>query len=117
MPIEQTEPWRVAWFCASCDGELSWGQVMYSHGMCPRCGHKGRGAVTIVDTMERSYRLSPRPWWRFWERRSREWRDPLVKCHRCVRTFRAGTVHECKEGVAVYLFNAVQRGSTQGRTD
>lgn len=53
---------------------------MYSHGRCPRCGHKEEGAVTIVDTIEAPYRREHRPWWLwpllFWKRRRRIFLEP-----------------------------------------
>jgi hypothetical protein len=54
--------YKTAWFCVSCDGELTDWQVMYSNGRCPKCGFKGESAGTIVDTNERAYRVDL-PWW------------------------------------------------------
>jgi DNA-directed RNA polymerase subunit RPC12/RpoP len=52
-------PWLSAYFCALCDGEMSWGAMMDSpagHGRCPHCGQKHKDACTIVECKERGYR-------------------------------------------------------------
>ena len=48
--------WENAWFCVSCDRELSWETKMRSHGRCPMCGHKGDHAGTVVDCVEKGFR-------------------------------------------------------------
>ena len=58
--------WRTAWFCVSCNGELTDHQRRYSNARCPLCGHKAEGAITFVRTTERAYRVSRDPrWWKF----------------------------------------------------
>lgn len=65
--------WRTGWKCVHCDGSISYGTKMSSHGRCPLCGYRAIGACTIVETTEYAYRLLPRTkWWRFWEPRTRE---------------------------------------------
>ncbi len=55
--------WLKAFFCVSCDGELSWGQKMYSNGCCPKCGENT--GLTIVSTYSKSYKLvRNKPWWK-----------------------------------------------------
>lgn len=53
--------WRNGQCCIKCKQELSNREVMYSGGRCPKCGHKGSGAGTIVDVEEFSYRYVV--WW------------------------------------------------------
>lgn len=55
--------WLTAWFCVDCKGELSTREKYYSHGRCPRCGHKGDHAETIVETYERAYYQTRKYWW------------------------------------------------------
>lgn len=31
--------------CIACRNELSFDQIMYSHGICPACGHTANGTV------------------------------------------------------------------------
>lgn len=31
--------------CAACKEKLSFSQIMYSHGICPKCGHVTNGTV------------------------------------------------------------------------
>lgn len=64
--------WKMERRCVGCHRELTWNQVMHSHGFCPRCGRKASGAGTIVRTRERAYRLErAAPWWKFWVPRQR----------------------------------------------
>ncbi len=35
--------------CVGCRQTLNTKQRMYSHGTCPKCGHRGVNAVTIVE--------------------------------------------------------------------
>ncbi len=53
---------------------MSWDDKMYSHGRCRLCGHKGKDAVTVVETVERAYRFE-RPWWQFWKPQRVEWKS------------------------------------------
>lgn len=50
--------WSSGWyrvqFCVSCNEELDDLTVMYSNGICPKCGNMEPG--TIVDTKSRSAR-------------------------------------------------------------
>ena len=48
--------YKTAWFCSSCEGELTDTQRMYSYGRCPLCGHKHERACTIVHTTDRAYK-------------------------------------------------------------
>ena len=57
----------AAYFCLSCDKQLSYGQMMDSHGVCPHCG--AGGSATIVDCIRRRVPLAT--WWeevKFWWR-------------------------------------------------
>ena len=68
--------WRHSIHCVKCDQEMSDSTKMYSSGRCPYCGHKGRNAVTIVDTYERAYRnLYMKPLWMFWQSPVREYKN------------------------------------------
>jgi len=60
--------WKTAYFCIECNHELSYGQKMGSHGRCPYCGHKGMSSGTIVDVVEKGYKLERiNPVWKFWK--------------------------------------------------
>ena len=41
--------------CSSCTNELTWGEKMESHGVCPYCGNAS--GDTIVDTKNSSRRV------------------------------------------------------------
>ena len=59
--------YKTAWFCVSCNGEVSYGQKMHSHGRCPLCGYKGEKACTILETYEVAYirkRIPSGSWWK-----------------------------------------------------
>jgi len=57
--------WQTAYFCVDCAEEMTWDQMMNSHGCCPYCGYKGPNADTVVDTYERSYKMVRiAPWWK-----------------------------------------------------
>ena len=43
--------------CVSCKKQLNDGERMYNHGTCPKCGHRGENAVTIVDCVFTSAKI------------------------------------------------------------
>lgn len=54
--------------CSGCSAAVSDYEVMYSMGTCPRCGYRGKGAVTVMDVTVAVYRLVPSgKWWQFWK--------------------------------------------------
>ena len=58
--------WRVHYFCAKCDREVTWYRSMHSRACCPYCAHTVEG--TVMDTVMRPMRWIPaeREWWQFW---------------------------------------------------
>jgi DNA-directed RNA polymerase subunit RPC12/RpoP len=59
--------YNTAWFCVSCDAEMSYYTKLHSHGRCFHCGHKSLSSGTIVDTYERGWRKTHTPsgkWWK-----------------------------------------------------
>ena len=57
--------WKNIWRCVKCDNELTFTQVMHSHGRCPKCGHKGDKAGTVVETYESAEQVpNPSPLWK-----------------------------------------------------
>lgn len=71
------------WFsideCVNCGEYLTDSEVMYSKGTCPKCGHKGLDAVTIVDTNTRVCRIvSDHPWWMFWKKSTLEYKSSFM---------------------------------------
>jgi len=61
--------WQTAFFCVSCEREMSHDIKMYNHGRCPHCGYKHPSASTIVATVDRGYMMmrNDTPWWKFSE--------------------------------------------------
>ncbi len=53
----------TAFFCASCNAELSFYEIMHSHGCCPYCGKLSNS--TVVGSHERAYKLVKiaSKWW------------------------------------------------------
>lgn len=67
--------------CNYCKESLTRYQVSYSGGRCPKCGFKAEATGTFVDAKEVFYRLLPRSkWWKFWERRQKEYLDWPLCC-------------------------------------
>jgi DNA-directed RNA polymerase subunit RPC12/RpoP len=61
--------WYTGYFCINCNKKLSYHTVMYSNGRCPICGHKGKNAGTIIDTVEKAVRkVYHKPWYIFWQK-------------------------------------------------
>ena len=61
--------WYTIYLCSSCNQKLSYHTVMYSHGRCPKCGIKGSGACTIVNTKQKAARnVYHKPRYIFWEK-------------------------------------------------
>ena len=57
--------WSAAYFCVSCEQEMSYKAKMLSNGVCPHCG-TGWGS-TIVCTTEKIFRnVRISAWWQFW---------------------------------------------------
>jgi predicted RNA-binding Zn-ribbon protein involved in translation (DUF1610 family) len=53
--------WIKVWICTNCKEELTWNEVMDSHGVCPFCGAMSEG--TVVKTEEFSRQLpEENPW-------------------------------------------------------
>jgi len=79
-PFEwRSHGWQVAFFCVSCNQQLSMWQTFYNDGACPHCAHIGENAATITAHSKRLYRFwRPRSWWRrlFWKPRV-EVKEPL----------------------------------------
>ena len=68
--IHHFGPW-VSWYiCASCMGELSWGAVVQSGGVCWRCGEANSGTIIRHITRSRRKVYGARRWPWFW---LREW--------------------------------------------
>lgn len=57
---------RKAFFCSKCKDELTDGQVYYSGGMCPLCGHYS--GHTICDYDVKAYRMVRVPSGKWWKR-------------------------------------------------
>jgi transcription initiation factor IIE alpha subunit len=60
---------HVAYYeCIECKKELSYGQVMHNHGVCPLCGKVSDS--TICDHEKKSRKVDEKPrakrWWLFW---------------------------------------------------
>jgi len=53
----RTTKWQEQRLCICCDTILSDYTRLHSSGVCPYCGGKGPGAVTIVATKQLIYRL------------------------------------------------------------
>jgi rRNA maturation endonuclease Nob1 len=67
--------WETEYRCESCRTAMSRRTQMHSGGRCPYCGHKGKGAITIVNCTEHAYRLVRRGrWWQFWIRPVRQYK-------------------------------------------
>lgn len=61
-----TDEYVAVYFCANqnCNRQLLRRERMDSGGVCPHCGHVAEG--TICETVKKSGRVIPRPWWKFW---------------------------------------------------
>lgn len=59
--------YRPAFFCKSCNEQLSWNTKMHSHGVCPYCG--ASSGDTVVDCVTRAVWVEPPKslWQRFKE--------------------------------------------------
>lgn len=55
--------WVTRFECVKCRKALSSNERMYSSGTCPKCGHRGPDAATIVETI-----AIPVLYASFWER-------------------------------------------------
>lgn len=65
--------WFTAYRCVACKKWLSFSQVMYSLGTCPKCGNHDPG--TVIDVEEVACRKVYRhPWWQFWKKPETEYR-------------------------------------------
>lgn len=74
-PVRYLSGWLVEYRCAGCSCVVSDNERMYSNGRCPDCGHKGKGAATIMAVNEHAYRLVTQgKWWQFWIRPARSYR-------------------------------------------
>jgi hypothetical protein len=64
--------WRTAWFCITCDKELTRKEVIYNYGRCPYCGYKGKNASIFIEVYEKAYQfVKVGSLWKFWQ--------PIVK--------------------------------------
>jgi|LakMenE18May11ns_1017448.scaffolds.fasta_scaffold9545207_2 hypothetical protein len=67
--------WMTEFRCTRCEAALSFREVCYSHGRCPKCGVKDSYAGTICAVNEVAYRLvRDAPWWAFWVPLRKEYR-------------------------------------------
>ncbi len=71
--------WGISYFCERCLQEVSDHTRSYSNGLCPHCAHKARG--TFMDTVDLPRRKvwNPKPWWKFWVRRTYDWEYRIEK--------------------------------------
>ena len=71
--------WHTEFSCAACQTIVSYRTKMDSHGLCPHCGYRGPGAVTIMHTVDRTYtNVRQAPWWKFWIRPKRVYRQEVT---------------------------------------
>ncbi|KKL52111.1 hypothetical protein LCGC14_2288770 [marine sediment metagenome] len=64
--------WRVMYKCwaDNCQKELTWDEVLNSHGVCPHCGMNSRDA--IVRHSQHSVKfVRDYPQWMFWRTKGR----------------------------------------------
>lgn len=58
--------WFKIYNCVKCKNELTYNQVMYNNGVCPKCGFDS--VSTICDTHSIiAKRVLCGKWWEFWK--------------------------------------------------
>jgi predicted RNA-binding Zn-ribbon protein involved in translation (DUF1610 family) len=78
-PFGWASGYLTEWRCVSCRQPLTKNQVLYSEGMCPKCGHRKTNAGTIVAVEGVPYRLRRTgPWWMIWKRPERVYRSNVA---------------------------------------
>ena len=50
--MKKTIRYTYIWVCTKCNEQLFEHDVFYSNGVCPKCGHLGENAGTVVDSFQ-----------------------------------------------------------------
>lgn len=57
--------WVKRYFCAACRENISYGQMMCSHGTCPLCGASSDSTIVKCETLSARW-VKDGAWWAFW---------------------------------------------------
>ena len=60
--------WYGIDICNNCERRLNNNEIVYSRGICPKCGYDNNGTVCKIRTVILK-EIKHYPWWQLWNRK------------------------------------------------